>query len=101
MYEMRSRGQKHLIGALICVGFRNTTKSKSKLTLKLPLQIYVINIVKITSNSELKIISTQDLMTLPITVEKIAHKNVLVLSMQHVKIRLKDNMSSVQPDLEH
>lgn len=43
IYEMRSRGQKHLIGALICVGFRNTTKSKSKLTLKLPLQIYVIN----------------------------------------------------------
>lgn len=40
-------------------------------------------------------------MTLPITVEKIAHKNVLGVSMQHVNIRLKDNMSSVQPDLEH
>lgn len=40
-------------------------------------------------------------MTLPITVEKITHKNVLGLSMQHVNIRFKDNMSSVQPDLEH
>lgn len=60
-----------------------------------------MDIVKITSSFELKTISTQDLMTLPITVEKIAHKNVLGLSMQHVNIRLEDNMSSVQPDLEH